>query len=163
MKLKSEVASLLLVLLTGCESVDVAIQPHEEEAELVALALAVHQQVNDHRAAKKLPALKMDARLSRIARRKSAAMAQGGAFDHTGFRLIRSRQIRQVIPYSHVGENLAYNSNATDPAARAVQMWLDSPGHLRNMEHPEFRVTGIAVAKSADGRIFFTQLFVCPR
>jgi len=62
-----------------------------------------------------------------------------------------------------VGENLAHNTMAEDSAARAMRMWLDSPKHRRVMERPYFRVTGIAVAKSAGGQYYFTQLFVCPR
>ena len=166
MKLKFGVVSLLLLWVVGCagpRAIPGAYQPHEDRAELVALAMAVHEKVNAHRVANKLPALRMDGRLSRLARRKSASMAQGGEFGHVGFNTIRKRQINQIIPYRHVGENLAFNTNAIDPAGRAVVMWKASPGHLANMERPDYRLTGIAAAKSASGSIYFTQLFVCPR
>ena len=162
MRLKFGVVSLLL-FIAGCRSVDVSVQPHEDAAQLQALALAVHEKVNAHRAAKNLPELKLDARISKLARRQSAAMAQGGEFSHVGFHTIRKRQINRIIPYRHVGENLAYNTNADDPAGRAVEMWQASPSHLANMERSYYRITGIAAAKSASGSIYFTQLFVCPR
>jgi uncharacterized protein YkwD len=162
MKLRFGAVSLLLLFFIGCRSFDVSIQPHEDAAQLKALALAVHEKVNAHRAANKLSALRLDARLSRLARRKSAAMSQGGEFSHTGFK-IRARQINQLIPCRHVGENLAHNTHVEGPAARAMEMWLNSPAHRRVMERPYFRVTGIAVAKSPGGQYYFTQLFVCPK
>ncbi len=153
----------LLLFIVGCSSVDVSIQPHEDALQLEALARAVYEKVNAHRVAKNLPELKLDARISRIARRKSAAMAQGGEFSHVGFNIIRKKQIKQIIPYRRVGENLAYNTDAADPAGRAVILWKESPSHLVNMERSEYRITGVAVAKSVSGRIYFTQLFVCPK
>ena len=163
MKLKFAGVSLLLFIAAGCHSVDVAIQPHEDAGELEALSRAVHEKVNAHREANGLAALQLHEGISRIARRKSAAMAQGGSFTHVGFNTVRARQINQVIAYRRIGENLAYNTNHDDPAARAVQMWLDSPGHRENVEHPDYRVTGIAAARSEKGTIYFTQLFVMPR
>ena len=161
MKLKFGVVSLLLII-AGCRSVDVSIQPHEDAAQLKALARAVHEKVNAHRAANQLPALRLDARICKIARRKSAVMAQGGEFSHVGFK-IRIGQINRIIRCRPVGENLAYNTHPRDPAGRAVESWLKSPKHRRVMERPYFRVTGIAVAKSPGGQYYFTQLFVCPR
>ena len=75
MKLKFGVVSILLLWVVGCagpRAIPGAYQPHEDRAELVALAMAVHEKVNAHRVANKLPVLRMDGRLSRLARRKSA-------------------------------------------------------------------------------------------
>jgi len=153
----------ILLLLAGCGSVDVSIQPHENAKELESLSYAVHAKVNAHRLEKKLSELKLDMRLSKIARAKSAAMAQGGEFGHGGFNVVRAGQIKKIIPFRRTGENLAYNTNAADPAARAVKMWKESPSHLSNMERPEYSITGVGVAKSVNGQIYFTQLFVHPK
>jgi uncharacterized protein YkwD len=55
-------------------------------------------------------------------------------------------------------ENVAYG-NIT--AKEVVDNWLKSPGHRRNIEG-KYTITGIGVAKSSDGTIFFTQIFVEP-
>ena len=50
-----------------------------------------------------------------------------------------------------------------DPAARAFNSWLNSPKHRQAMEDSRFTHTGLVVAKSSNGRYYFTQLFVLPR
>ena len=152
-----------LLLLAGCGSVDVSIQPHENAKELESLSYTVYTKVNAHRLAKNLSELKLDLRLSKIARAKSAAMAQGEEFGHAGFNVVRAGKIKKIIPFHRAGENLAFNTNEIDPAARAVKMWQESPSHLANIERPEYSITGIGVAKSVAGQIFFTQLFVYPK
>ena len=106
--------------------------------------------------------LRLDARISRVARRHSARMAQGAAFSHQGFKQ-RATAIGRFMPYRTVAENLAYNYGNADPAARAFNSWLNSPKHRQAMEDLHFTHTGLAVAKSPSGRFYFTQLFVLPR
>ena len=153
----------ILLLIVGCRSVDVSIQPHEDAKELESLSYAVLAKVNAHRLVNNLSELKLNIDLSKIARGKSAAMAQGEEFGHAGFNVVRAGQIKKIMPFRRAGENLAYNTNAADPAARAVKMWQESPSHLANMERPEYSITGIGVAKSVNGQIYFTQLFVHPK
>ena len=153
----------ILLLIVGCRSVDVSIQPHEDAKELESLSYAVLAKVNAHRLVNNLSELKLNIDLSKIARGKSAAMAQGGEFGHAGFNVVRAGQIKKIIPFRRAGENLAFNTNEADPAARAVKMWQESPSHLANMERPEYSITGIGVAKSVNGQIYFTQLFVHPK
>lgn len=141
---------------------DPALQPHENASELEALVLRAHQHVNRHRASLGLGELILDSRISRVARRHSASMAQGAAFSHRGFKQ-RATAIGRFMPYRTVAENLAYNYGNQDPAARAFQSWLKSPKHRQAMEDPRFTHTGLAVAKSLENRFFFTQLFVLPR
>ena len=153
----------ILLLIVGCRSADVSIQPHEDAKELESLSYAVLAKVNAHRLVNNLSELKLNIHLSKIARGKSAAMAQGEEFDHAGFNVVRAEQIKKIMPFRRAGENLAYNTNEADPAARAVKMWQESPSHLANMERPEYSITGIGVAKSVNGQIYFTQLFVHPK
>ena len=92
----------------------------------------------------------------------SAAMAQGASFSHSGF-LRRATQARTVAEFFRASENLAYNFGHADPAARAMESWLDSSAHRREMERGTFRLTGIGVARTPDGKYFFTQLFLHPK
>ena len=174
MTLKSISVSLLCSLLLwadGCAGptgagelriIDPVLQPHEDAAELEQLVRRAHDRVNAHRASLGLTQLTLDNRISRVARRHSASMAQGGAFSHQGFKQ-RATAIGRFMPYRTVAENLAYNYGNADPAARAFNSWLNSPKHRQAMEDSRFTHTGLAVAKSSNGRYYFTQLFVLPR
>ena len=173
MTLKSISVSLLCSLLlwaNGCAGpaggglrvTDPVLQPHEDAAELEQLARRAHDRVNAHRASLGLTQLTLANRISRVARRHSASMAQGGAFSHRGFKQ-RATAIGRFMPYRTVAENLAYNYGNADPAARAFNSWLNSPKHRQAMEDSRFTHTGLAVAKSSNGRYYFTQLFVRPR
>ena len=56
-------------------------------------------------------------------------------------------------------ENVAFNQNARAPAAEAVEGWLASRGHRKNIEGP-YALTGVGVATAATGEVYLTQLFV---
>ncbi|MEG4851897.1 CAP domain-containing protein [Microcoleus sp. B5-D4] len=124
------------------------------------LEKAVNQQINQYRASKKLPPLSIDQRITQIARIHSENMANGKVnFSHDGF---EGRAKAITIPYQSVAENLAYNFGYSDPVRNAVEGWIKSDGHRKNMEG-QFNVTGIGVAKNAKGEYYFTQLFVRSR
>ena len=173
MTLKSISVSLLCSLLLwadgcagpaggGLRMTDPVLQPHEDAAELEQLVRQAHDRGNAHRASLGVTQLRLDARISRVARRHSARMAQGGAFSHQGFKQ-RATAIGRFMPYRTLAENLTYNYGNADPAARAFNSWLNSPKHRQAMEDIHFTHTGLAVAKSPSGRFYFTQLFVLPR
>ncbi|MEG4856856.1 CAP domain-containing protein [Microcoleus sp. K1-B6] len=124
------------------------------------LEKAVNQQINLYRASKKLPPLSIDPRITQIARIHSENMAKGKvSFSHDGF---EGRAKAITIPYQSVAENLAYNFGYSDPVRNAVEGWIKSDGHRKNMEG-QFNVTGIGIAKNAKGEYYFTQLFVRSR
>ncbi len=124
------------------------------------LEKAVNQQINQYRASKKLPPLSIDPRISQIARIHSQNMASGKVrFSHDGF---EGRAKAIIIPYQSVAENVAYNFGYSDPVRNAVEGWIKSDGHRKNMEG-QFNVTGIGIAKNAKGEYYFTQLFVRSR
>jgi uncharacterized protein YkwD len=169
MKSKCAPVSLVLLLtaLLGCETTprrtySTELQPHENAAELQAISTEVHRLVNAHRASLDASELQRHPRLDQIARQHSAAMAQGASFSHSGFSR-RATQARTVAEFFRASENLAYNFGHADPAARAMESWLDSSAHRREMERGTFRLTGIGVARTPDGKYFFTQLFLHPK
>lgn len=117
----------------------------------------VHQQVNQHRKNKNLPPLNLHPQISDQARIHSQNMAQGKViFSHNGF---KERVQAIKLPYRSVAENVAYNMGFTDPVSHAVIGWIESPGHRQNMEG-EFNLTGIGIAKNAQGEYYFTQIFM---
>lgn len=115
------------------------------------------QQINQHRANRNLPALHWDSSLAQQARLHSQEMANKQVpFGHGGF---RHRVEVLQMPYRHAAENVAYNSGYRNPAAQAVEGWLNSPKHRKNIEG-EFNLTGIGVSRGPKGEYYLTQMFV---
>ena len=155
---------LLTIMLPKCGAVslerslpETSMNTNVASSAITDLEKAVNQQINQYRASKKLPPLSIDPRISQIARIHSENMANGKvSFSHDGF---EGRAEAITIPYKSVAENLAYNLGYSDPVRNAVEGWIKSDGHRKNMEG-QFNVTGIGVAKNAKGEYYFTQLFV---
>jgi uncharacterized protein YkwD len=105
------------------------------DAAVVTLERQVHALVNEHRQAMGLRPLAYNAEIARQARRHSQAMARGGGnVDHQGVEERRAALL-QSIGFTAFAENVAANnSEESRTAEAAVQGWLKSPGHRRNME-----------------------------
>lgn len=126
------------------------------------LEQAVFQQVNAYRARQQLPLLRWDERLAQQARQHSQALLTSPTLGgHAGFEQ-RLAAIGRVLPWSSAAENVAYSQGVRDPATHAVQGWISSTGHRRNLEGL-FTHTGIGVARNARGEVAFTQIFLKPR
>lgn len=124
-----------------------------------ALEKAVYQQINQYRASRKLPPLAIADALTQQARQHSQDMANGKVpFSHQGFDQ-RVREIAKSVSYRGAAENIAYNMGYKDPATQAVEGWLKSPGHLKNIQGT-YGLTGIGVSRNAKGEIYFTQIFI---
>jgi len=125
-----------------------------------AIEAAVFQKINQYRSSQNLPALARNSTIDNQARIHSRNMASGKvAFGHNGF---SGRVAATGIAYSRVAENVAYNQGHQDPAAQAVQGWLNSSGHLANIKG-NYNQTGIGVASNNQGKIYFTQIFLRSR
>jgi len=152
-------ATLFAIGCTVASPLDTGWQPSENPAELTAMAERVFELVNEHRVAIGLRELKWDARIVPVARRHSSAMAQARRpFSHHHFQS-RAQEIRRFRSFRKCSENLALNYGHADPAARAVQSWRESRSHRQAMEGA-FSHTAVAIAKSASGRFYITQLFI---
>lgn len=119
--------------------------------------------INAERRARGESSLAWDAELTRMARLHSESMARQNFFDHTnpqGENMTMRARACGVCGWSAIAENIAYNSGYDDPAAFAVERWLASPKHRANMLRDGFTHSGVGVARAADGRVFFTQVFV---
>jgi uncharacterized protein YkwD len=104
-----------------------------------------------------------DAELCNMARIHSESMARGGFFDHTGpdgRDMVSRAHGRNVRGWSAMAENIAYNQNFDDPAAFAVERWMRSHKHRDNILNASFTRSAVGVARSADGRVYLTQVFI---
>lgn len=135
-----------------------SIDPAAQERELAFVEWEMHVAVNGHRLALGLTPLRLDERLSAVARAHSRDMADGtAAFGHERFyarvREACGRKCRAV------GENVAANNfGRAKTVEGALAGLLASEPHRRNLEGPFERV-GIGVAVGARGELFYTQIF----
>lgn len=119
--------------------------------------------INQIRAEKGLPPLVWSVELAAVARLHSQNMAEFRFFSHRGLdnKLVSDRaDSLKIGRWRSIGENIAFNRGYADPVAMAVELWLDSPTHKRNMMDPNWKESAIGVAKAADGSVYFTQVFL---
>jgi uncharacterized protein YkwD len=104
--------------------------------------------VNAARADNGLAALSVDASLETAARAHTQNLLANDAFTHdvvdaTGPAPFGS-WIRRFYQGGCAGENLASGTPSLTPE-RAVQLWLNSPGHRANLLSPQFTTIGVAL------------------
>ncbi len=116
--------------------------------------------INAYRDQEGLTPLRWNDQLAAIARSHSRDMASGDVdFGHDGFGDRVDRMKQALAGFEGAGENVLYTSELDDVARRAVQMWLHSPHHLRNIRG-DYNFSGIGVWPGKGGTLYFTQLFL---
>lgn len=115
------------------------------------------------------PALARDAALNEIARSRSQEMASGAPFSHydsDGHFVAEDMMAKQFGAKGVFGENILQeelpgNFDAAGFASRAVEGWMSSPGHRRNILYADFHRAGIGVV--VRGRsVYATEVFLGP-
>jgi uncharacterized protein YkwD len=81
-----------------------------------------------------------------------------GRIGHEGFN-DRVQSVSKEIVYRSAAENVGYSVGYAQPEAIAVEDWIGSPGHQKNMVG-RYDLTGIGSAKNAKGETYFTQIFI---
>jgi uncharacterized protein YkwD len=126
------------------------------EAKLVSLT-------NQARAAAGLRALKVDSKLTSIARSRSKDMIVRNYFSHTI--LGTSYNVFHILDtkgycYKIAGENIGWNNYPDDVATATVQrQFMESSGHRANILGKAWDVIGIGAYKGSDGKKMWTVLF----
>ena len=149
-------ASLKFVpkIATSQESNLVAIHVQSDsKMTIAALERSIHNQIDRYRQSLNLPPLTIDPTLSAQARAHSKEMAQAGTLSHT------MDSVDQQRKYPTAAENIASTQSDPQPDLIAVQDWLASPAHKQHILG-DYNLTGIGVAKNAQGEYFFTQIFI---
>jgi uncharacterized protein YkwD len=132
-------------------------------ASVSSLERRAFELINAQRIANGETPLAWDAELARMARQHSEEMARTGRFDHTmaGGRGMRERaHSSNIRGWNAMAENIAYNQGFDDPAAFAVERWMRSVMHRDNILNAVFTRSAVGIARAADGRVFFTQVFI---
>ena len=118
------------------------------------LEAPILRELNRVRAAHGLPRLRGSVPLRRAADAHASSMAARGYFSHTSANgTTFDRRIARFYSaagrsYWAVGENLLWSSPTITPR-RAVQMWMASPGHRRNILAPRYREIGISAVRAS--------------
>jgi hypothetical protein len=129
---------------------------------LPGLERRVAYAVNAYRAGRGLGQLAWNDAVAEQARRHSRAMARGRrGFGHDGFEA-RAAHIAAGLPLRGAAENIYRTTLDREVAELALERWVGSSVHRRNLEG-DFDVAGVGAAHSASGEIFLTQIFVLRR
>ncbi len=122
----------------------------------------VFELINRERRANGLAPLVLDEELCRLARLHAGDMVVRSFFDHTnpdGMNAAERARREGILGWRALGENIALNQGYDDPAAFAVERWLKSAKHRANITNTSWTHTGLGVARSSDGTLYFTQVF----
>lgn len=176
-------AVLLLATRAAHPEVPAGQRPSVKAADLV---LRIHAHINEERAKQGLSPLAWDKALSRIAASHSRDMAtrkylahdspEGQGFPHRYRQAAYTCRIRIGGTILGGAENIAlnhlYNSvttvngiahydwNSSEKIARkALEGWMKSPGHRKNILTPHWKREGIGAEIAPDGKVYITQNF----
>ena len=98
-----------------------------------------------------------------VARMHSQNMANEKFFSHRGSdgSMVDDRADRVGLGvWRTIGENIAYMRGYDDPAALAVEKWMDSTAHRKNLLGPNWKESAVGVAITSDGTYYMTQVFL---
>ena len=159
-------------------------QPNIDIGELETL---VHNLINRERVQRGLAALQWDEEIAAIARNHSVDMGDKNYFSHTnrdglnatdrganaGYDCVKdygdyytfglAENIHQGWLFSsttYINGVAFYNWNSQEEiAARAVNGWMGSQGHRKNILKDTYDRTGIGIGITSEGKVFITQNF----
>lgn len=119
--------------------------------------------MNSQRQALGLQALEWDEQIVALARSHSQSMATGGYFSHKDLngKYVDDRAAKLgIFNWMAIGENIAFMKGYDDPALMAVEKWMQSTSHKKNILSSQWRDSAIGAAVAADGSTYFTQVFI---
>jgi uncharacterized protein YkwD len=140
----------------GTESAELESRLHPNSTERLLL-----QRVNGARARAGSPPLAFSSALMRSAYFHSADMAAAGyvGYDSPSGDTPVGRIIAQGVNYQEMDENLCgpFQDRLTRLADSTLARWLADPEERTNILSARFRITGIGIARAADGSFYVTQ------
>jgi uncharacterized protein YkwD len=119
--------------------------------------------INQKRIQNGLKPLLWNERVARIARLHSNNMAINNFFSHAGLdgKHVDGRaKLTRFNDWRVISENIAFNRGYEDPAVHAVESWMNSEGHRKNLLQKNWDATGVGVGVTTGGAFYFTQVFI---
>lgn len=152
----SALAAFLVMLPSG------ATTPAGREA--AAVARRTFDGVNAERVRAGLEPLKWNEGLATAARDHALRMAGHDFFSHQDpvYGSLAERLNRRGFAWRMCAENIFMAEGYKDPVPKAVEGWMNSPGHRQNILERKLTDSGVGTAVTASGRRYFVQVFAIP-
>ena len=160
-------ATAVLVLLAGC-AIPVPAPTGSPSPESTppnasrysATESRIFDLINAQRRHQGLPALVYNPRLDRMAKIQAENMAHFQKMAHTipdaQLPTLTDRAQFVGYPFGRLAENVALGY---PNAETVVEGWMNSSGHRHNILNPDVVETGIGIARSAAGGLYYCQVF----
>lgn len=151
-----------IALLLSPLTIDLASASDRSAPPFADLEARLLAEVNAVRAQHHLIPLRRSPELDSIARSHSDDMARRGYLSHhtpEGTNPVDRIFAGGVAGFTLAAENLGM-TNRPEPNREIVESWLRSPDHRRNLLSPPFNTTGIGIARSSDGSLIYTQIYI---
>ena len=154
-----------LPLLAACSQGQPVRRRHRAypDEDLERLEKKLFEAVNQRRKQAGMAPLAWSGSLATEARRHSFAMMEGGFFAHRdpvrGDLERRINESEAKMLWRRIAENLHQQRGATDPISAAVEGWMKSAGHRKNILDASYTTSGIGIAIAGDGTYYATQIF----
>lgn len=128
-----------------------------QPADAARMAKATLAAVNDQRAAKSLPPLTADPRLTEAAQAHACDSAAHNRLGHTGSdgSTLADRARRAGYAYREIAENVA--QGYPGPAS-VIRGWMESPGHRRNILMRNVQDIGLGLATGSTGDLHWVLM-----
>lgn len=149
---------LYFILSSGifASSIGIGFSQSQSEESIKEIEKQVLILVNEYRTQKGLAALVFNEQVYAEAKKHSQNMAEGKTpFSHEGFDG-RWDRLTKLVGGNSMAENVAMGQ---ETAKEALDSWLSSTGHRENIEG-KFNLSAVGIALSADGDLYFTQIFL---
>lgn len=121
------------------------------------------QMVNLEREKRGLDNLIWNSKLADLARSFSQKMANENFFSHfdsDGNSVVERAKGMKINRWKSIGENLFMSDSYINFTQTAIKGWMKSTTHRENILNKYYDESGIGIAKSKDGKIFVTQVFM---
>jgi uncharacterized protein YkwD len=156
---------LTFPLLAACSGAQPVHKRHPgySDRDLSRLERKLLEAVNERRKQAKLLPLVWSDLLASEARRHSIAMLEGGFFAHRdpvrGDLDRRIKESEAKLLWRRLAENIHQQRGMEDPVSAAVESWMKSAGHRKNILDGSFNSSGVGIAVAQDGTHYITQIF----
>jgi uncharacterized protein YkwD len=109
-----------------------------------------------------LPPLRWNPQLVEVARRHAIKLAKANKLSHKLGGPLPRRLAATGYMWQAAAENIAYGYNSS---AEAMQGWIASRDHLKNLKNPHVTEMGVYAVRQTDGkkRVFWAMILAAPR
>jgi uncharacterized protein YkwD len=119
--------------------------------------------VNRERTKRGLKSLSWNEDVAKAARTHSRNMAAYNFFSHNGRdkkTVVDRARLAGINNWRRIGENLVFTSGYDNPIEFAVEKWMTSSTHRKNILDARWDEAAIGVSEAKDGAFYFTQVFL---